>query len=121
MNLMNETRRQKKVSSLLKSVLGRQLRAEIHHPSPGLISITEIHITKDLKTAHVFLSMFETEHKDQVLDMLNKNAGYFRKAIASQTNLKYNPKLIFLHDPMIAYENKLDQLIDKIKNEQQSD
>ena len=75
-------------------------------------------MSKDLKTAHVFLSMFGNEHKDQVLDLINKKAGYFRKIIASKTNLKYNPKLIFLHDPVIEYENRLDKLIDKMKDEQ---
>jgi ribosome-binding factor A len=74
-------------------------------------------MSKDLKTAHVYLSLFETEGKDQVLDLINKKAGYFRKIIASKTNLKYNPKLIFLYDPAIEYENRLDQLIGKIKDE----
>lgn len=113
---MNESRRQKKVSSLLKEVLSQQLLEDIQDSAAGLISITEINMSKDLKTAHVYLSMFGTEQKDQVLDIINKKTGYFRKVIASKTNLKYNPKLIFLQDPMIEYENKLDQLIDKIKN-----
>ena len=118
---MNESRRQKKVSSLLKKVLSQQLIEDIQASSTGLISITEINISKDLKTAHVRLSMFGTEQKDQVLDMINKKSGYFRKIIASKTNLKYNPTLIFLHDPMIEYEDRLDQLIDKIKNDGQND
>lgn len=112
---MNESRRQKKVSSLLKRVLSLHLPSDIQDISPGLISITEIDVSKDLKTAHVHLSMFGTEQKDQVLDMINRKSGYFRKIIASQTNLKYNPKLIFVHDPMLEYENKLDQLIEKLK------
>ena len=115
---MNESRRQKKVSSLLKTVLSQHLLESIQDSSSGLISITDINMTKDLKTAHVYLSMFGTEKKDQVLDLMNKKAGYFRKIIASKTNLKYNPKLIFSHDPVIDYENRLDKLIDKIKDEQ---
>ena len=115
---MNESRRQKKVSSLLKAVLSQYLLEDIQDSSAGLISITEINMTKDLKTAYVYLSMFGTEQKDLVLDLINKKAGYFRKIIASKTNLKYNPKLIFSHDPVIEYENKLDKLIDKIKDEQ---
>ncbi len=114
---MNESRRQKKMSSLLKEVLSQHLLEDIQDTSAGLISITGINMSKDLKTAHVYLSMFGTEQKDQVLDMLNKKAGYFRKVIASKTNLKYNPKLIFSIDPMIEYESKLDQLYDKIKDD----
>jgi len=118
---MNESRRQKKVASLLKGVLSQHLLESIQDSSAGLISVTDIHMTKDLKIAHVYLSIFGTEQKDQILDKINKKAGYFRKIIASKTNLKYNPKLIFTYDPLIEYENKLDQLIDKIKNDGKSD
>ncbi len=114
---MNESRRQKKVSSLLKEVLSQNLLEDIQDSEAGLISITEINMAKDLKTAHVYISVFGTEQKNQVLDIINKKAGYYRKVIASKTNLKYNPKLIFLYDPIIEYENRLDQLIDKIKND----
>jgi ribosome-binding factor A len=106
------------VSSLLKTVLSQHLFEDIQDSSAGLISITEINMSKDLKTAHVYLSIFETEEKELVLDLINNKAGYFRKIIASKTNLKYNPKLIFSHDPVIEYENRLDKLIDKIKDEQ---
>ena len=114
---MNESRRQKKVSSLLKEVLSQHLLEDIQNSASGLISITKIIMAKDLKTAYVYLSMFGTEQKNQVLEIVNKKEGYFRKVIASKTNLKYNPKLIFSHDPIIEYENKLDQLIDKIKKD----
>ena len=114
---MNESRRQKKVSSLLKRILSQHLLEDIQGSSAGLVSITAINMSKDLKTAQVYLSMFGTDQKDQVLEMINKKSGYLRKIIASKTNLKYNPKLIFLHDPMIEYEDRLDQIIDKIKND----
>lgn len=117
---MNESRRQKKVSSLLKGVLSQHLPEVIQGSSAGLISITEIDMSKDLKTAHVYLSLFETGPKEQVLDAINKKAGYFRKVVASKTDLKYNPKLIFLCDPMVEYEIRLNQLIDKIKKDGKS-
>lgn len=118
---MTESRRQKKVSRLIKDVLSRLLIDSFQgaHPS-SLISITHIEMTKDLKTAFVYISLYGTEQREQILKELNERVGYFRKSIASQTKLKYNPLLIFSYDPILSYEEKIDSLIDKIKKDEES-
>jgi ribosome-binding factor A len=113
---MDESRRQKRVSSLIKEVLSPIVIDTVQASyGSSLITITRIEITKDLKTAHVYLSMFGDEHKEQILEMLNEKMGYYRKHIASKTNLKYNPLLIFSYDPILSHEGKIDSLLRKIK------
>jgi len=116
---MEESRRQKKVSSLIKEVLSPILIDTIQDTlESSLITITRVEITKDLKTAHVHLSFFGKEQKEQILDFLNERMGYFRKHIASRTNLKYNPQLIFSYDPIFSYEEKIGTLLEKIKKDE---
>ncbi|MGD8540574.1 MAG: 30S ribosome-binding factor RbfA [Candidatus Aminicenantes bacterium] len=111
---MEESRRQKKVSSLLKETLSQILIDTVRDMfDSSLITITRIETTKDLKTAHVYLSLFGQEHKDQILEALNDKTGFFRRHVASRTNLKYNPMLIFSYDPVLGYEEKIDMLINK--------
>jgi len=118
---MKESRRQKKVASLIKEVLGQILIDTVKDSfGSSLLTITQIAITKDLKTAHVYLSLLEKEHKEPILKMLDERVGYFRKYIASRTDLKYNPMLIFSYDPVLDYEEKIDALLDKIKNDEKS-
>jgi ribosome-binding factor A len=118
---MEESRRQKKVASLIKEVLGQIVIDTVQDKlNSSLITITRVEITKDLKTAHVYLSIFENEHKEQVLEVLNERMGYFRKYIASRTNLKYNPLLIFSFDPFLSYEEKIDTLLKKLKKDERS-
>jgi ribosome-binding factor A len=101
---MEESRRQKKVSSLIKEVLSQILIDTIQDTfDSSLITITHVEISKDLKTAHIYLSIFGNEHKEQILEVLNEKMGYFRKYIASRTNLKYNPLLIFSYDPFLSH------------------
>ncbi len=118
---MEERRRQKKVSSLIKEVLSQLIINTVQDSyESSLITITRVEITKDLKTAHVYLSLFGPEHKEQILDVLNERMGYFRKHIASHTNLKYTPILIFSYDPILSYKEKIETLLDQLKKNDKS-
>ncbi|GAH66503.1 unnamed protein product, partial [marine sediment metagenome] len=55
---MNTTLRQKKVASLIKAELSRLLIEGIQDSTSGLITVTRVEMTPDLKTAHVYLSTF---------------------------------------------------------------
>jgi len=112
---MNESRRQKRVSSLIKEELS-SLFLEIRQDSfPGLVTITRVEMSKDLKTAHVYLSLYGFKEKEKVLDSLESRKGFFRKAIASRTKLKYNPMLIFYLDKSPEYEERIDKIIEDLK------
>jgi ribosome-binding factor A len=112
---MNTTRRQKKVASLIKEELSRLLIEGIQDSTSGLITVTRIEMTSDLKTAHVYLSTFGCQEKEKILDLLHRKTGYLRKSIASKVKLKYNPMLFFSYDPGPDYETKIDKLIEYIK------
>lgn len=113
---MNESLRQKKVGSLIKEALSRSMIEVIQDSNPGLITITRVEMTKDLKTAFIYCSFFGGVQNEYILEMLKKRTGYFRKSIASGTNLKYNPQLIFSMDPIPDYEEKINKIIENIKN-----
>ncbi len=112
---MNDSRRQKRISSLLKEELSRLLIEFIQSSFSGLITITRVEMSKDLKTAYVYLSLYGCQQKDKVLEHLEKRKGLLRKSIASKIKLKYNPLLIFSLDQATAYQEKIDKIIKVIK------
>ncbi len=112
---MTESRRQKKVSSLLKEALSRLLIESIQDSSSSLITVSKVEMTPDLKTARVYLSCLSQEPNPSILEKLEKRMGYLRRSIASRTNLKYNPMLIFLIDPTRAYEENIDKILERLK------
>ena len=114
-NEMNTTRRQKRVASLIKAVVSRSLIEEIQGSLSGLITVTKVEMTAELKTAHIYLSIYNTDQEDAIFDLLNQKKGFMRKSIASKVKLKYNPMLIFSKDPGPDYEIKIDRLLDDIK------
>jgi ribosome-binding factor A len=109
------TRRQKRVAILIKEELSHLLNEGIQDSSSGLITITRVEMSPDLKTAHIYLSIFGGEQKETILALLDEKKGYLRKSIASKVKLKYNPLLIFSIDQSPEYEAKIDRLLEDIK------
>jgi ribosome-binding factor A len=110
-----KNRRQKRVSSLIKEELSRLLVGEFQNMFSGIITITQIEMSADLKTAYVYLSFFGQKKKEEILETLEKKKGYLRKSIASKVKLKYNPKLIFSIDRTPEYEEKIEKLLKIVK------
>jgi ribosome-binding factor A len=115
---MNDSLKQKKIASLIKECLSTLLLTSFQDMDTGLVTITQVEISKDLKTAHIFVSMYGTSDAQQVLDRLNSQQKSLRKAVASRTKLKYNPKLIFTLDPTLEYEKRIDELLDDIRQDE---
>lgn len=114
MNKLGKSRRQKKVESLLKNILSSLILEVVQDSHSNLISITRIEIGKDLLNANVYVSVFDKKKQKEIIDFLNSKQGYFRKAVASRTKLKYNPMLIFKVDPLQEYDEKVEKLLNKL-------
>ena len=115
---MDFSRRQKRVSSLIKAALSRIFVEEIQDSASGIITITSVEMSANLKTAHVYLSVFGEVNKEELPALLEKRKGYLRKAIAHEVKLKYNPDLIFSLDPTPEYESRIDRLIERLRKDE---
>jgi ribosome-binding factor A len=112
---MQESRRQKRVSNVIKEALSRFIIESLQDSSSGLITITRVSMSKDLKNAHVYLSILGHPSKQEILDLFNERKGHLRKVIASQIKLKYNPMLIFSLDDSFEYEENIQKVIKTLK------
>jgi ribosome-binding factor A len=110
---MQERRRQKRVSSLIKEELSRIFIQSFQDSTSGLITVTRVSMSTDLKTAFVDLSILGSTSKKETLDLINKRKSYLRKMIASKIKLKYNPMLIFSLDESFDYEKRIEDILKK--------
>ena len=115
---MESGRRTKRVASLIKETLSRILIKDFQGAGAGLITVTRVEMTADFQTAHVYLSFFGEVEAEPALKLIEQRKGYLRKSIASEVKLKYNPKLIFSQDPIPEYQNRIDSLIERIRDDQ---
>ena len=68
----------------------------------GLISVTGVDVTPDLKFAKVYISVLEKSGSEQVLKGLKSAAGYLRRELGRALNLRSTPELDFLQDDSMA-------------------
>jgi ribosome-binding factor A len=64
------------------------------------------------------LSLFGTLGEQALWERLEKSKGYLRRFIASEVKLRYNPSLVFHRDPSPEYESRIDQLIERLKDDE---
>lgn len=84
-----------------------------------MISVTAVEVTKDLKYAKVFVSIFGAEEKTiEALKVIKKSAGFIRKEVSSAVKLRNTPELIFELDNSINRALHIDSLLSKIKEKE---
>jgi ribosome-binding factor A len=107
--------RTERVASLIKEEVGLMLAREYRDPAYGFITITDVHMTPDLKIAKIYVSiMGDTVTKARTMEMLEVNKGEIRAFIGSHMRLKFTPSVQFYIDETLDRVEKIDQIIKQI-------
>ena len=77
----------------------------------GLISVTKVKITPDLRFARVYVSLLNSKSKTKTMEGLQSASGYIRGQIAKKINLRVTPDLQFELDESMEYGEKMDKII----------
>ena len=103
----------------LSQIIGYELK---NPDVTGLISVTKVKVTSDLKFAKVYVSILNSKNVKDTLAALKKSSGYIRTELAKRVNLRNTPELIFELDDSIEYGAKIDSILKEImpkKDEQE--
>ena len=104
----------------LSQIIGYELK----NPNvTGMISVTKVKVTNDLKFAKVYVSILNSKNIKDTLAGLKKSSGYIRSELARRINLRNTPELIFELDDSIEYGAKIDSILKEImpKKEEKSE
>ena len=92
----------------------------------GTYCVTRAEVTRDLRFAKVYVSILEDEKADNMMKALKSAAGYLRREVGRNVNLRYTPELLFERDRNIAYGIHISELLRSVaptqeeKNEDES-
>ena len=112
------SQRQLRVGELVKQNLGELfIRNEAKIPSINskLITVTEVRMTPDLKTARVYVIPLGGIDTKETVKILTEYSHLVRRALSKRLDLKFLPKLTFVEDNSFEYAEKIEKIIKKIK------
>lgn len=98
---------QRVLSELLRNVKDPRVQQ-------GMISVTRVETTGDLRYAKVWLSVYGLKDEKEFRRGLKSASGWLRKELASSMNLRYTPELVFELDHSIEYGAHINELISSL-------
>ena len=112
------SQRQLRVGEMVKQNLGELFirnEAKIPSVSTKLITVTEVRMTPDLKTARIYVIPLGGVEMKETVRILTEYSHLVRRALSKRLDIKFLPKLIFVEDNSFEYAEKIENIIKKIK------
>ena len=98
---------QRVLSSLLRNIKDPRV-------NQGMISITSVETTNDLRYARIFLSVYGLVSEKEFRKGLKSASGYLRGELGRSLDLRYTPELMFELDESIERGARINSLLHKI-------
>lgn len=121
---MKTNNRIERIDEEYRKELSQIIGYELKNPNvTGIISVTKVKVTPDLKYAKVYVSILNSKNLDQTMEGLKKSSGFIRSELAKRINLRNTPELSFEIDDSIEYGAKIENILKEImpKDEKNND
>jgi ribosome-binding factor A len=108
------TQRQLRVGEMIKQALGILFirdEAKIPNLSTKEITVTEVRMSQDLKSAKIFVMPLGGKNSEQIIEKLKISSFMIRKVLSKKIIVKFLPKLFFVKDDSFDYAEKIENLI----------
>ncbi|MFZ5966543.1 MAG: 30S ribosome-binding factor RbfA [Bacillota bacterium] len=108
--------RTSRIGEEIKKLVSNLIMNELKDPRiSSLISIVNVDVTRDLRYANIFVSIYGSqEEKENTIKALSNAAGFIRREIGRNIKLRYTPEPIFKIDQSIEKGMYISDLIEKV-------
>ena len=106
--------RKLRVGELIKQNLGQiflKNEAKIPTLNTNLITITEVKMSSDLKSARAYVIPLGGKEIDKTVNILTEFSYLVRKALSKKLDIKFLPRLYFVGDKSFDYAERIEKLI----------
>lgn len=105
-----------RINEELKREISQVINYEMTNTNvTGMISVTRVKISPDLRYAKVYVSIFNSKNVKKTLEGLKKSEGFIRTRIANTINLRTTPELVFVYDDSEEQGARIDKILREIK------
>ena len=104
------------IQSEFKRVLSEIIASKIKDPRVSeMASVTHVELTRDLKYAKAYISVFDTEKKKKsTIDSLTHAEHFIKHEIGASMRLRRLPQISFILDTSIEYSSKISEMLGKV-------
>jgi len=107
-----------RVRELLKREIGEAIRREVPIQHAGLLSVNDVQMSADLRSAKVLISFFGTsEQQKAAVSLLGAAHLRIQDHVAKTVILKYTPKLRFEFDDSVERGDRVIRLIEELEKQ----
>jgi ribosome-binding factor A len=94
------------------------LNSEVKDHNIKFVTITDVKVTSDLSFAKIYFMVLNETKLKETQKALEQASGFIRKQLAERMQLRHTPELTFIYDESIAYGKKIENIIEKIHEEE---
>lgn len=114
-----------RVNRQLQAMLAQLIPGLVKDPrvhKPTMLTVAEVRVTPDLRTARVYLSILgEGQQRQEALEAVRRAGGFLRGELGRRVRLRYTPQLQFELDETLEAAAHIDQILDEIAEERTDD
>src|SRR3954469_1583146 len=115
--IMAENRRPDRLAEAIREEVANFLNERVKDPRiTGMVTVTAVEVTRDLRTAKVFVSVLGPDaDRAKTFEGLDSLAGHLRARLGKSLGLRSAPEILFRHDESVARAARIETLLAQIK------
>ena len=107
-----------RVNQLIREEISHLIQRELKDPRLGFVTVTEVDVAKDLRTAKVYVSVLGSETELQAsLQALESARGFIRNWLVPRLRLRAVPHFTFHPDRSMAHAAHIQTVLEGLKSE----
>lgn len=113
--MKKESRRSQRVADLVRAEISNLLLTEAHDPQLRKVTVTEVTMPTDLKSARVYFSVLGGDsERREAAEALDRAAGFLRREVGQRCELRYAPELHFFEDRSLERGARVEELLAQV-------
>ena len=105
-----------RISSEMIKQISYILATEIKDNDIKFVTVTDCKVSSDLSFAKVYVTVLNQDKIKDTIKALNNASGFIRKMLADRIDIRHIPELTFVYDESIEYGKNIENIIEKIHN-----
>ncbi len=110
-------KRSDRVSNNLLKEISDIVMNRVKDPRLGFLTITGVEVSRDIKNAKVFVSVYRQEEREETIGALDAAGSFIRRELRKRLRMKKIPELTFINDTSPEYADRIGKLLKDVEED----